>query len=75
MHTQGATVWVAMHFNEADTELLGGSVFKWGKYVGWNSFGTNALLGPMKGTQIVEHVHRELMCALSHCNSIYYCSD
>ncbi len=59
-----------MHFNEADTELLGGSVFKCGKYGGSNVFGTKALLGPVKGTQIVEHVRRELMCALSYCNSI-----
>lgn len=59
-----------MHFNEADTELLGGSVFKCGEYVGWNVFGTKAILGPVKRTQIVEHVCRELMCALSHCNSI-----
>lgn len=43
-----------MHFNEADTELLGGSVFKCGKYGGLNVFGTKALL--VKGTQIVEHV-------------------
>lgn len=55
-----------MHFNEADTQLLGGSVFKCGKYVGLNVFGTKALLGPVKGTQIVEHVCRELMRALSH---------
>lgn len=59
-----------MHFNEADTELLGGSVFKCGKYVGLSIFGTKALLGPVKGTQIVEHVWRELTCALSYCNSI-----
>lgn len=59
-----------MHFNEADTELLGGSVFKCGEYVGRNVFGTKALLGPVMGTQIVEHVREELMCALSHCNSI-----
>lgn len=59
-----------MHFNEADTELLGGGVFKCGKYVGLSVFGTEACLGPVKGTQIVEHVHGELMCALSYCNSI-----
>lgn len=40
-----------MHFNEADTELLGGSVFKCGKYVGWSIFGTKTLLGPVKGTE------------------------
>lgn len=40
MRTQGATVWVAMHFNEADTELLGGGVFKCEKYVGWDVFGS-----------------------------------
>lgn len=59
-----------MHFNEADTELLGSSVFKCGKYVGSNVFGTKAALGTVKGTQIVEHAWRELMCALSYCNSI-----
>lgn len=59
-----------MHFNEADTELLGGSVFKCGKYVGSSVFGTKALLGPVKGTQIVEHVWRGLMCALLHLNLI-----
>lgn len=42
MHTQGATARVAMHFNEADSELLGGGVFKCGKYVGRSVFGTRA---------------------------------
>lgn len=59
-----------MHFNEANTELLGSSVFKCGKYVGSSIFGTKALLGPVKGTQIVEQVRRELMCALLHLNLI-----
>lgn len=59
-----------MHFNEADTELLGGSVFKCGKYVGLSDFGTKALLGPVKWTQIVEHVRRELMSALLQLNLI-----
>lgn len=59
-----------MHFNEADTELLGGSVFKCGKYVGLSIFGTKALLGPVKRTQIVEHARRELMCALLQLNLI-----
>lgn len=29
-----------MHSNEADTELLGGGVFKCGKYVGCDIFGS-----------------------------------
>lgn len=59
-----------MHFNEADTELLGCSVCKCGKYLGSNVFGTKAFLGPVKGTQIVEQVRGELMCALLHLNLI-----
>ena len=38
-----------MHFNEADTGVLGGGVFKCGKDVGRNVFGTKAFLGPVKG--------------------------
>lgn len=68
MHTQGATVRVAMHFNEADTELLGGSVFKCGKYVGF--LAPKPYLAPVKGTKMVEHVCRELMRPLLHLNLI-----
>lgn len=38
-----------MHFNEADTELLGGGVFKCGKYVGLSIFGTGCLPWPCEG--------------------------
>lgn len=58
-----------MHFDEADTGLLGGSVFKCEKYVGLRDFGTKTLLGPAKGTQIVHRINE------SYYNLIWYCSD
>lgn len=59
-----------MHFNKADSELLGGGVFKCGKYAGWHMFGAGSLLGPTHATQVVERVCRQLMGSPSQNNSI-----